>query len=425
MFLNTKRLFLLKRFLQIGLFFLALFLVAEGLWGNQFAPANLNTQFVWVHYRGVLIISLLLLGNLFCFACPFIFFRDLLRLFVAPQFLFPKKLRNKWTAILFFTLMLFSYEAFALWSSPFKTALLIIGFFFSALLVDGLFKQASFCKYVCPVGHFNFLTSALSPREVKMKSVQTCADCKTYDCLKGNEIHRGCELNLFIPKKMGNFDCTFCMDCVKACPSSNIVLAKVLQGENSSGPTAHSHTHLDFQFSILTFFFLGFLNAFLMTAPAQKIREIFYPYFQNEILLLIFTFLLFAVVLPVLLFYFPARFLKQRPEQTIISLLPLGGGLWSAHYSFHFLTGLLAFAPLVGIPLPTKWMGLSTSQAIPLELGLFFLGALISFLSLIKKEKQTRMKMYAFILFTILSFSSVWILLQPMQMRSTFVGVVP
>ena len=126
-----------------------------------------------------------------------------------------------------------------------------------------------------------------------------------------------------------------------------------------------------------------------------------------------------------MLFYFPARFLKQRPEQTIISLLPLGGGLWSAHYSFHFLTGLLAFAPLVGIPLPTKWMGLSTSQAIPLELGLFFLGALISFLSLIKKEKQTRMKMYAFILFTILSFSSVWILLQPMQMRSTFVGVVP
>ncbi len=430
MLLRPRPLFFYKRFLQISLLFLSVSLVGEGLWGQPFAPANLTTQFIWVHYRGVLIFSLLLFGNLFCFACPFIFLRDLLRLFVSPKFLFPKKLRHKWTAIFIFTLMLFSYEAFALWSSPYLTALLIVGFFTTALIIDGLFKQASFCKYICPVGHFNFLTSALSPSEVKIVNKKTCADCKSYDCLKGNAELRGCELNLFLPKKSGNFDCTFCMDCVKACPSGNIELARVLPGENLEEAPIRSgigkiESRKDFQFAILTFFFLGFLNAFLMTSPAQSFRNFFHPVVQNEVGLIAATFLFFTVVPPFLFFYFPAKLLKQSADDSIIALLPLGVGLWSAHYSFHFLTGLLAFAPLLGISLPTKWMGLSPAQAIPVELGLLFLGALFSCLLLWRKQKQTHMRFYSLVLFVTLFAFCVWILLQPMQMRSVFVGVMP
>ncbi len=430
MLLRPRPLFILKRFLQISLLLLSVFLVGEGLWGNQFAPASLTTQFVWVHYRGLLIFSLLLLGNLFCFACPFVFVRDLLRLFVSPKFLFPQKLRNKWTAILLFSLILFFYEAFALWSSPYQTALLMAGFFAAALIIDGLFKQASFCKYVCPVGHFNFLTSALSPGEVKIKSESICADCKTLDCLKGNEERRGCELNLFLPKKSGNFDCTFCMDCVDACPSGNIELSRVLPGQTLETEIYRSgigkiETRKDFQFAILTFFFLGFLNAFMMTAPAQNFRAFVHPFFPNELLLIAITFLFFALVLPFLFFYFPAKLMKQSASDSIVALLPLGVGLWSAHYSFHFLTGLLAFTPLLGINLSTKWMGLSPSQAVPVEMGLLFLGALISFFLLWKKQKKTLMKYYSLALFITLTAFCFWILLQPMQMRSTFVGVMP
>ena len=39
---------------------------------------------------------------------------------------------------------------------------------------------------------------------------------------------RGCELYLFQPKKAGNLDCTFCLDCVKACPHDNVALLPTL-----------------------------------------------------------------------------------------------------------------------------------------------------------------------------------------------------
>ena len=35
-------------------------------------------------------------------------------------------------------------------------------------------------------------------------------------------IQRGCELALFQPRKVGNIDCTFCLDCVQACPHDNV-----------------------------------------------------------------------------------------------------------------------------------------------------------------------------------------------------------
>ena len=38
-------------------------------------------------------------------------------------------------------------------------------------------------------------------------------------------VQRGCELGLFLPTKVGNLDCTFCLDCVQACPHDNIAIA--------------------------------------------------------------------------------------------------------------------------------------------------------------------------------------------------------
>ena len=34
---------------------------------------------------------------------------------------------------------------------------------------------------------------------------------------------RGCELALVQPRKVGNMDCTFCMDCVRACPHDALI----------------------------------------------------------------------------------------------------------------------------------------------------------------------------------------------------------
>ena len=124
-----------------------------------------------------------------------------------------------------------------------------------------LFKHASFCKFVCPIGQFNFIASTLSPLEVKVRDGDVCVTCKTKDCIRGTRglsrtvmssparagqtpvaykglselvvIQRGCELALFQPRKVGNMDCTFCLDCVHACPHDNVgILSRVARERN-------------------------------------------------------------------------------------------------------------------------------------------------------------------------------------------------
>ena len=72
----------------------------------------------------------------------------------------------------------------------------------------------------------------MSPTELQIKDGNTCHSCGTFDCIKGQRapaepariVQRGCELGLFLPGKVGNLDCTLCLDCVHACPHDNIAL---------------------------------------------------------------------------------------------------------------------------------------------------------------------------------------------------------
>ena len=104
--------------LQLPLLLGAIVMVAHGLTGPQLAPRNLASLLTWVHYRGVLIIVLLVAGNFFCMGCPFMLPRDLARRFFKPVRNWPQRLRNKWLAIGLLVLVLFSYELFDRWGSP-------------------------------------------------------------------------------------------------------------------------------------------------------------------------------------------------------------------------------------------------------------------------------------------------------------------
>ena len=66
-----------------------------------------------------------------------------------------------------------------------------MAYFASILAIDGIFKHAVFCKFVCPIGQFNFVASTLSPLEVKVRDQDVCVPCKTKDCIRGRAIRRG------------------------------------------------------------------------------------------------------------------------------------------------------------------------------------------------------------------------------------------
>ena len=67
---------------QAPLFLLAVLMVWDGFAGPQLAPKNLATTLTWVHYRGLVVLALLVAGNLFCMAYPFIQVGNLVRRFI-------------------------------------------------------------------------------------------------------------------------------------------------------------------------------------------------------------------------------------------------------------------------------------------------------------------------------------------------------
>src|SRR5262249_13126171 len=119
---------------------------------------------------------------------------------------------------------------FDLWSSPRWTAWLIVAYFTSIVLVDSLFKHAAFCKFVCPIGQFNFIAATVSPLEVKVRQPAVCARCQTTDCIRGRRdpqhplviTERGCELAFFQPNRPENPDSPSCLEWVMASPTDNI-----------------------------------------------------------------------------------------------------------------------------------------------------------------------------------------------------------
>jgi len=450
--------------MQLPLFLVAAAMIAHGLLGPQLAPKNLATVLTWVHYRGLLVLVLLGAGNLFCMACPFMLPRQLARRFFRPALRWPRRLRGKWLSLALFVLVLFVYELFDLWGSPWWTAWLILAYFTGALVVDGVFQQASFCKFVCPIGQFNFLASTLSPLEVQVRDTDLCTRCETRDCIRGTRdsldlkrvIQRGCELALFQPKKVGNFDCTFCLDCVHACPHDNVGITTRLPGSELWSDARRSGIGLlskrkDFAALALVFTFGALLNAFGMVSPVYAVESWLAGLLGTTHEAPVLGTLFFAVLVaePVLLLG-GAALLSRRAAGTREPLLglvtryayafvPLGFGVWLAHYSFHLFTGFLTFVPvaqnaLAALGLPAfgpprwSWVGLSPGAVWPLEIGFLGLGLLGSLLVAFRiAERETPGRaLPAFLpwagLALLLATTAVWLLLQPMEMRGTFLG---
>lgn len=450
--------------MQLPLFVVALAMIAHGLLGPQLAPKNLATVLTWVHYRGVLVLVLLATGNLFCMACPFMLPRQLARRFFRPVRHWPRRLRSKWLAVGLFVLILFAYELFDLWSSPWWTAWLIVAYFAAALGVDSVFRNASFCKWVCPIGQFNFAASTLSPLEVAVREPDICARCETFDCIRGTRhpedsalvVQRGCELALFQPRKTGNMDCTFCLDCVQACPHDNVGLAVRLPASElwvdprRSGIGRFSKRK-DVAALMLLFTFGALLNAFGMVSPVYAVERWLAGLLgtKQEAVVLSVVFLWILVLEPVLLLGL-AAWLTRRGAGTgeplllvatrfAYALAPLGFGVWLSHYCFHLLTGFWTFVPVVQsamLDLGQPWLGtprwglsgLSPGQAYPLELGFLALGLLGSLLVAyrIAERDYPARTARAFVpwagLCLLLWLAAMWLLAQPMEMRGTVLG---
>ncbi|MBA2665709.1 MAG: 4Fe-4S ferredoxin [Trueperaceae bacterium] len=415
---------------QIPLLVLALFVVADGLTGRQLAPRNVATTSVWLHYRGFVVLALAFVGNAFCASCPLMLTRGptrWLKRVTGVERPWPRVLRSKWLVIVLLVAFLLSYEIFSLWSSPWLTAWLVIGYFGAALATDTLFPAGTFCRYVCPLGNFNFVLAHTSPSVIAALDHDVCARCETKPCLHGRVtddastraqweaaglpvegsrrasfvpldevVHPngrgafpGCETGLFVPTVTSTMDCTMCFNCVRACPYDNVALRVRAPWREAVRDAWGRRSWTAVTFMGILLLWWGLLNALAMIGPFFEVAAALSALLgsRSEALVLVALFALVSAVglaLTTLTFWLgdrlggaragPLRAVRRWGSVAVI----LAVGIWTAHYLFHFLTGALQIIPVFahffeyrGFAVDTNWR----FGALVPSSWLFFIGA--------------------------------------------------
>ena len=381
--------------LQVPLLLIALLLVYDGLTGPQRAAENLATVVPWVHYRGIVVLALLLVGNLFCMGCPFTVPRTLAKRLSINGRRFPRVLRNKWLAIASLIVLFFLYEYLDLWSSPALTAWVIIAYFLGSFVLEAVFTESAFCKYVCPLGTFNFVYSTTAPTQIAARDADICRTCVGKECVNGNYAPEaviridqipvadggtvettvehgpkgtlGCGTQLFVPQVTSNHDCVLCLDCVRACPHDNVALVARTPGRELMQPDTWPKSW-DVTFLVVSLTYVGLLNAFGMVPPV-------YGFMQDmadtlglttlglndsliEFIVLTIMFIIVGLILPAVSLVAGAWISRnmtrtqakynqrQIAAEFAPAFVPLGLGIWIAHYGFHFLIGMFTIVPV-------------------------------------------------------------------------------
>jgi polyferredoxin len=435
---------------QIPLLILSILMIYDGLTGPQVAPQNIATVTAWVHYRGLIVLALLLVGNLFCMSCPFSLPRTLARKLSIRGRRWPRVLRNKWLAIGVLLAFFWMYEWLDLWASPWLTAWLVVAYFVAAFALEAMFAESPFCKYMCPLGTFNFVNASVSPTQVTAREPEVCLTCQGKECVNGDRRTLGCGTELFVPQVKSNMDCVLCLDCARACPHDNVALAFRHPAQELARGAWPRRWDLAFLALVLTFTAVS--NAFGMVPPIYTLEETLAGWLntRSEALVLLLIFGAANLLLPAAL-GLGAAWLSQKLSgaadgdtlrivftRYAPAVVPLGFAIWIAHYGFHFVIGALTIIPVLqsflldhGLPLPITSPNWSLSAILPagwllpLQVVIVlagFAGSLYVVGTLARRAyPEPRVAQKAALpwlaLFLTLAFASVYLFSLPMEMR--------
>lgn len=270
----------------------------------------------------------------------------------------------------------------------------------------------------------------------------------------------GCELWLFQERKVGNMDCTFCLDCIQACPYDNVGIQlraptsefrKLDQWHSGVGALTQ---RTDLAALVIVLVFAAFVNAFGMVPPVYALEQWLATQLgvTSEPVVLGVLFIVGLVALPFVLVTAAAwssralvgssESLAATATRFSFALIPIGFGMWLAHYGFHFLIGALTAVPVTqsflsdfGVPLlgEPRWdlaAIVPDSWLVPLELVLLELGMLVSLTVgyRISRRQQSsvaraiRALLPWAVIIVLMFFTGAWMMTQPMEMRGIILG---
>ena len=170
----------------------------------------------------------------------------------------------------------------------------------------------------------------------------------------------GCGTELFAPQIRGNLDCTMCLDCVRACPHDNVSLFSRAPGREL-GLADSWPRRWDVSLLVIALAFMGLSNAFGMVPPYYELQErlALELGITSEFVVLLLIFGIVNLLLPLAVgiaaSYVTRRLTFSHKRDSIRDTLaafapafvPIGFGIWFAHYSFHLLVGPGLIVPVI------------------------------------------------------------------------------
>lgn len=193
-----------------------------------FAHTGKDNTFTTAVFWGIfwslfMVLTLPSFGRIFCGICPHGFMGK----YITKQGLkktMPKWMQNRFIGVL---LLVFGwwgvYYMFpGLFRTAQGTAILFTVMTLIAFVIYFLYKDMSYCKYICPIGTFTRAYSKLSFTWLGTYK-SACSDCRTFECATA------CPYNLkpfTFDNRNSMTDCTLCMDCSSACEAVSFKFKK-------------------------------------------------------------------------------------------------------------------------------------------------------------------------------------------------------
>lgn len=351
---------------------------------------------------------------------------------------------------------------------------MILAYFGVSFGLELIFTESAFCKYVCPLGTFNFVYSTISPLQISTRRPEVCRTCVGKECLKGSyapspliladsvqegassSTHEhnpqgvlGCGTLLFAPQIRSNFECTLCLDCARACPHDNVVLQLRSPAKELLDPHAFPR-RWDVGFLFIALAFMGVTNALGMIPPVYDLIGGFSRLtgINAEWALLLILFGVGNVLLPALVgvgmawaaLRITGTALRGRRLRNVFcafapAFIPVGVGIWAAHYGFHFVTGALTLVPVfqnflldhqIGLLGAPNWSlgGLMNAEQFGLIQGILLVGGYGASLLVSRHtasdlfgQKGWRAWLVVSLVLLGLTFAALYVFSQPMEMR--------
>ena len=450
-FFRSRGVQLVVRFFITGLFLLVIF---SGFYGSQHPGKNIAPSLTWNLWWIGLIFLILFFGKLWCYACPWdaitngmtrLSFFKIKKGTINLGWKWPKWLKNIYLATIFFVLLTWLELGYHVTLSPEATAILAL-VMLSLVFVPGLlFEKKAFCQYGCLIGRVSGLYAMFAPVEIRSRSREICRTCKSADCFRGNDKGYPCPTNQNLRTMEVNTYCTMCAECFRTCPHDNVAFNVRSFGKDLLvTPTSRK----DEAYLCIILFSLTAFHGLTMT-PGWKIfvqnlqswlgsGEIL-AFSVGMVLCLIVPFILYG------LFVWISRFISgeknhRYPDLFIkyaYGLLPIALFYHIAHNVEHFFMEGQKLVVLSSDPFGYGWnlFGTAHMELTPIlsletiwymQVALIIIGHVFGIIITHKHSYQVfetrraalRSQIPMIALMIMFSVLSLWLVAQPMQMRT-------